>query len=321
MRIRAYREADAEKWDELASRSACGTFLHTRRFLTYHGRRFADASIVCEDDKGGMIGVLPAALKPDDSVCVASHPGATYGGLISSEGYGADRIEEMLAGIVEYYRAKGLRSLEYKSVPPHLHSSYSQADQQALWKFGAKLARRDLWNVLSLGDRPGYSKHHGRAVQRARKGGVTIRVVDSDAAYRAFHGALEALLDNRYGVSPVHTTEEMLMLRDRFPRDIALWLAQDGDGQLLAGCWVFMHAKKAWHTQYIASTPEGRDCCATHLMFDGLIREAEKSGVGFVSFGSSTEDGGRRLNTGLYDFKMGFGAGSVCHDIYRLKLE
>lgn len=322
MRIRAYTEADAVAWDDLAGRSACGTFLHTRRFLSYHGPRFEDLSVLCEDGKGRMIGVFPAARKPDDPACVVSHPGATYGGLVHEQGLAADDVEEMVAGILGHYRSTGFQRLEYKSVPPHLHSTFLQTDVHALWKNGAELVRRDLWNVLSLGGhRPAYSSHHQRAIGRALKNGVVIRVDDSDAGYRTFHEILMTRLEDRYGVSPVHTPEEMLMLKDRFPRDIALWLAQDGDGaRVLAGCWVFRYASQAWHTQYIASTQEGRDACATHLMFDGLIQEAVKNRVGFLSFGCSTEDGGRRLNKGLFDFKTGFGAGAVCHDSYRLRL-
>jgi lipid II:glycine glycyltransferase (peptidoglycan interpeptide bridge formation enzyme) len=80
-----------------------------------------------------------------------------------------------------------------------------------------------------------------------------------------------------------------------------------------------MVGMQAWHTQYIASTADGRDLCATHLLFDGIIQEAEKRGVRFVSFGRSSEEGGR-LNRGLFAFKSGFGAGAVCHDTYLVSL-
>lgn len=320
MKIRPYTEADAEKWDEAVGRSAAGTFLHTRRFLSYHGRRFTDRSLICEDKKNRLIGVFPAAEKPDDHGCVVSHPGATYGGLLCCDGTDADEIEEIFDRIIEHYRSTGLKQLEYKSVPPHFQSSFSQVDLYAIWKRGAEVVRRDLWSVISLRDRPRYSKGHKWAIGRAKKSDVVVRVADTDASYRAFHAMLEASLAERHGVSPVHTAEELLMLRDRFPRNIALWLAQDGDGRCLAGCWIFMFGTKAWHTQYIASTAEGRDRCATHLVADSVISKAEKNRVAFFSFGTSTEGDGRELNAGLFGFKTAFGAGTVCHDIYRLRL-
>src|SRR5258706_14896772 len=107
MKIRPYTGADAERWDDAVARSAAGTFLHTRRFLSYHGDRFQDCSLLCEDRKGRLIGVFPAALKPDDPACVASHPGAPYGGLLFFGGdLAAGDVEEMLGGIVDHYRSK-----------------------------------------------------------------------------------------------------------------------------------------------------------------------------------------------------------------------
>lgn len=320
MKVRPYAEGDAAKWDELVGRSACGTFLHTRRFLSYHGSRFKDMSLVCEDGKHRVIGVFPAAVKPGDPGCVASHPGATYGGLLTRPGTTAAEIEELLDAVVGHYRAAGLKSLEYKSVPPHFHSSFEQLDQHAIWKRGAQVARRDLWSVLSMGDPPGYSKGHKWAIGRAKKSGVIVRSAADDASYRAFHAMLEARLAEAHGALPVHSAEELLMLRDRFPRNIALWLARDEDGRCLAGCWIFMFGERAWHTQYIVSTEEGRKRCATHLVVDSAIGRAEKDRVAFFSFGASTESGGRQLNTGLLGFKSGFGAGAVCHDVYSLRL-
>jgi hypothetical protein len=322
VKARAYRDADAAAWDALVERCPHGTFLHTRRFLSYHRDRFADCSVLCDDGKGRLCAVFPAALKPDDPGCVVSHPGATYGGLVCRPGSGADAVAGMLAGIADHYRERGLRRLEYRCVPPHLHASYSQADQHALWRNGAELYRRDLWNVLSLGARPpAYSTHHQRAVARARRDGVSVRATAAAEDYHAFHGMLTARLEDRYGVAPVHTPGEMCLLQERFPENIGLWLAEDaGASRLLAGCWVFVHAGRAWHTQYIAATPEGRERCATHLLFDGVIRAAAGKGAGFVSFGCSTESGGREVNRGLFDFKTGFGAGAVCHDFYRLPL-
>jgi hypothetical protein len=46
---RHYAEQDAEAWDKLVVESWNGTFLHQRRFLSYHGDRFQDLSLIIED--------------------------------------------------------------------------------------------------------------------------------------------------------------------------------------------------------------------------------------------------------------------------------
>lgn len=320
MRVRPYTEADAPAWDALVARSATGTFLHTRRFLSYHGGRFADRSLLCEDERGGIVALFPAALKPGEPDCVVSHPGATYGGLVWERGLSPAEVEEALAAIVDHYRACGLERLEYRSVPPHLQLPYSQTDLYALWKRGATLAKRDLWNVVTLHGPLRYAENHRRAIARAKKHGVHAGVDGSEASYRAFYAVLRDCLAQRHGVAPVHTLEEMLALQEKFPRAIALWLARDGEQLCLAGCWVFVLAQKAWHTQYIASTAQGRERCATHLLLDALARRAQAEGVACVSFGSSTENEGRVVNAGLFRFKAGFGTGVVCHDTYGLRI-
>ena len=320
MKIRSYTDADAGPWDDLVGRSAFGTFLHSRRFLSYHGARLQDRSMLWEDATGALIGVFPAALKPGDPLCVASHPGATYGGLVCDGRTKPADVEDMLAGLVDRYRSEGLQRLEYRNVPPHLHSQYLQSDLHVLWKRGASIVRRDLWSVLGLRGRPDFAKGHKWAIARAEKSGVAIRTSADGETYRAFHAILGERLAERYGASPVHSVGEMLELRERFPGDIALWIAEDGAGRMLAGCWIFMFGSCAWHTQYIAATPSGRECCATHLLIDRLIREAERAGAAFFSLGPSTENSGRDLNSGLFAFKAGFRAGTLCQDVYQLPL-
>ena len=48
MEIRAFDDRDAEAWDALVAAAPGATFLHSRRFLSYHGNRFQDASLVIE---------------------------------------------------------------------------------------------------------------------------------------------------------------------------------------------------------------------------------------------------------------------------------
>jgi hypothetical protein len=321
MRARAYSDADAARWDDLVGRSACGTFLHTRRFLSYHGARFTDASVVVEDGNGRLIGVLPAALKPGDAGWVISHPGATYGGLLHGHRGSAGEVEAMLAAILDHYRRRRLDCLEYRSVPPHLQSPFSQADLHALRELGAATVARELWSVVSLHDRPGCSKGHQSAIARARRNGIVAGVADGDAAYREFHSMLEACLAERHAASPVHTLAEMRVLRDGFPRNIALWLARDGDSGLLAGCWVFTFGHRAWHTQYIASTPQGRAASAAHLLLDEVMRAAVERGVAFFSLGASSSLDDAQVNSGVLRFKAGFGSGALCRDICRVGLQ
>src|SRR5271163_4756271 len=69
-----YSGAHFGEWDGLIADSTAGTILQTRRFLSYHGNRFEDASL-CVWDGRTLVGVLPAARDSRDERTVVSHPG------------------------------------------------------------------------------------------------------------------------------------------------------------------------------------------------------------------------------------------------------
>jgi hypothetical protein len=50
-----YSEDLAPAWDEFCSSAINATFLHTRRFLAYHGNRFEDVSLIMMES-GGIVG-------------------------------------------------------------------------------------------------------------------------------------------------------------------------------------------------------------------------------------------------------------------------
>jgi len=77
--IRSFAARQAEDWDDLVRRSCNGTFLHTRRFLSYHRDRFADRSLVLYGRRGRVAGVFPAAVSPADRETIVSHPSITGG--------------------------------------------------------------------------------------------------------------------------------------------------------------------------------------------------------------------------------------------------
>ena len=78
--VRQFEERDSVEWDRFCGESLQGTFLHTRRFLSYHGERFDDRSLIVEQD-GRWAGIFPAARTGQASMII-SHPGITYGGVL-----------------------------------------------------------------------------------------------------------------------------------------------------------------------------------------------------------------------------------------------
>ena len=125
-------------------------------------------------------------------------------------------------------------------------------------------------------------------------------------------------MDERFGAEPVHTLDEIRLLRDRFPLNIFLHTARSATGELLAGV-VTYRSERAIHAQYIAASPAGRDANALDLLFDELLHDVSHD-CSYFDFGSSHEEAGRVINEGLIDQKEGFHTSSVVHDHCRIDL-
>lgn len=308
---RPYQPTDRDDWDALVASSRNGTFLHARGFMEYHADRFQDASAVLRDDAGRCVGVFPANRVGDR---ILSHGGLTYGGLIRGDDLRLAGCLEAFDVLVAHYRALGASTMTYKPVPHVFHREPADDDLYALFRHGARLVRRDASTVVDLTRSHRFNKGRTWSIKRATKAGVTVEAATDPAA---FHRLLTAVLDDRHGVAPVHSVDELRLLMGRFPEGIRVFEARVAD-RVVAGALVFDFGATV-HTQYLANSDEGRETGALDLLLATLVREIFSDRRN-LSFGISTENGGTVLNTGLAAHKEGFGGGTVCHDFYELDL-
>ena len=116
----------------------------------------------------------------------------------------------------------------------------------------------------------------------------------------------------------MHSLEEILLLHKRFQNDIC-FVSALVDGRVEAGLVLFQ-TPLVTHAQYIASSEVGYSINALDLLFEYCIEKAETQERRYFDFGISTEDDGRTLNKGLYNYKSEFGAGGCVHEFYEIKL-
>lgn len=315
--VRSYGCADAGVWEDLLGRSCNGTFLHSRRFVSYHGDRFRDRSLLLEDRRGRVIGVFPAAESPTDHQMIISHPGLTYGGVVHDGSVRGASMIAALEGISQHYRGLGYNKLRYKAVPAIYHSAPAEDDLYALFRLGARRYRSDLSATIDLSNRGQVTQRRARSRRRALAEGVSTEEGWDEIA--AFWHVLEHNLGRRHGVSPVHTLDEVRMLHDRFPEEIMLIVSRLS-GEVVGGAVLFA-VGPVLHMQYTATTERGRDTFATDPVMEQAIELALKRRCRFFDFGVCTVDEGRSLDHDLYRFKVSFGAGGVIYEHYELDLE
>lgn len=313
MRARAYREDESARWDAFCGGAYGATFLHTRRYLSYHGGRFVDRSLVIEDG-ARWLGVLPLAEDAADRSVVVSHPGITYGGVLHD---GALRGEAMLQALqlaLAELRRQGHARLLYKAVPHVYTLAPAQDDLYALFRLGARRVRCDLSSCIDLSHRLPLSDRRRRALRKAQAADLSIEEGREHLA--PLWPVLQDNLARAHGVAPVHTLAEIETLADRFAQQVQCRVALHAR-QVVAGL-VLYRTPRVVHVQYVAASAHGQALHATDLLLQRAIDDAHALGARWFDFGISSVEQGRVLNEGLHRFKSEFGAGGVVHEHYEV---
>ncbi len=312
VRIELYDGSRCAEWDRMVQSSRNGTFLFMRGYMDYHAHRFNDFSLMAYGRRGKLIAILPAHI---DGTTVSSHSGLTYGGwVIPRRHFYTDTMLEVWDAAASFLRHAGVRKLYYKPVP-YIYASYpTDDDRYALFRSGAKWTASQASAAIPLCMPRLLNETASQHLRKAARAGVMVRLSDD---FDSFWPLLEECLMERHSVRPVHSLEEMKLLHSRFPRSIRLFVAER-DGRILAGTVVYFTSRVA-HTQYIATTPEGRRGNLLPFLINEVIRQA-CGGLAYLDFGSSCTDGGRNLNAGLMLKKSALGGRTVCYDTFRLDL-
>ena len=310
--IKRYEASMADIWDAFVGSSRNGTFLFRRAYMDYHADRFRDHSLLFLQ-KGKLIGLLPAN---EAGSILYSHQGLTYGSLILSTKATMTDVLEMFGALMEYAKANGYCKIIYKPVPTDYHRYPSQEDLYALFRTGkATLKARNIASVVDLTQPIPWNRDRRYGANKAETDGLYANETDDLAS---FWKILEDNLHNKYGARPVHSLEEMQLLKSRFPKEIHLFMAYGRDGSPLAGTMIYLMNHVA-HAQYISASPEGKHLHAVDVLFRHVMRQYSTSHR-FFDFGTSNEDGGKVLNESLIYQKEGFGGRGIIYDTWELTL-
>ncbi|MBR2318643.1 MAG: GNAT family N-acetyltransferase [Bacteroidaceae bacterium] len=311
--ITRYDSSKKEIWDNFVKTSKNGTFLFMRDYMEYHSDRFVDCSLMFYSKKE-LLAILPANINNKEKT-LTSHRGLTYGGFIMHTDTRFTDIQEMV-NLLKMYMANNLNveRLIYKPVP-YIYNSYpSEEPLYALFQAGARTTARSISTTIYNHEDIKFSQLRRRCIAKATKAGIECRMSED---YGKFWEILDEILQQRHCSKPVHTLEEIKLLHSRFPENIKLYTA-NLDREPIAGIVVY-ETEHVAHFQYIASSDEGCRTGALDLLISYLVNDIYPH-KRYIDFGTSTEDNGRILNTGLISQKEGFGGRGVVYDTYELDI-
>jgi hypothetical protein len=295
------------RWDDFVNLSKNGTFLLFRDYMDYHADRFKDCSfMVLKKDE--LVAVLPGNVNKN---IFYSHQGLTYGGLLLSGNLGIKSVLTIFNLINSNLKESGINEVIYKPIPYIYHVMPSQEDIYALFKLGAIKTGCNISSALWLFNQPGFNESRNGGIRKSKKAGINI-IESTD--YDIFWELLSSNLQKFYKVKPVHTLNEILYLRSKFPENIKLYVANFCE-EIVAGTVIYK-MNKAVHVQYISANETGRKTGALDLLFYELVYKVFAN-VSFFDFGSSTEKMGNYLNEKLIFQKEGFGGRGVVYETYK----
>ena len=320
-----YDSAQSAKWDDFVLTHAMnGTFLHTRRFLSYHpDGRFEDASLMAYNGQE-LCAVIPAAAQVVDGVrMLRSHPGSTFGGpVVGPEMLRAPKMVELAAAIDAYAAENGFGACEMKLTSDLFSTMPTDVLQYAFYHAGYT-DEIEIAAYLPIAGQThealvaAYSFNKRYDLKKCMKAGLAFRELHTHEEISVFYDLLCWNLQ-KFDAKPVHTLEELLDFHDSRLKDEIVFLGvYDPSGRMVAGACLFVFAQAdVLHTQYLATAPDVKGYVPSTFLYDSVIRHGLARGVKTISFGTSTHDRGRVLNTGLIQNKEGYGTLHSLNRIY-----
>lgn len=305
-----YLPEHKKDWDNLISCSRNGTFLFYRDYMDYHSDRFIDCSFLILK-KGKVEGIIPGNIH---NSLFYSHQGLTYGGIVISSKICLNDTINIFDKLNIELKKLGVKGVIYKPVPLIYHNLPSQEDIYALFRNNAEKIGCNISSSIFQQNKLSFNESRKSGLRKSKKGAV---IVSESNNLPEFWNILEGNLENKYNKHPVHTLEEIELLKNKFPKNIVLYLARY---MRLAVAGVLLYLMKGVvHVQYISANEMGKQVGALDLIFDKLINEIYVD-IPVFDFGHSNNNMGYSLNENLIFQKEGFGGRGIVYETYRYGL-
>ena len=303
--------------DFILENNTNGEFINSLKYLSYHSKeRFVDDSIAVIDIQNQEVkGVLMAAYLPQKDEKIISHPGTTFAGPIINVKTDIKNAEEIIDLLLSYYEQK-YNCVEIRIKPSVYDTQPMEWIQYLMMCRGYQYDMMALANVINLQEIDGeshvlnfFSAGRRNHVKKAIKSNKYV-LKETQIPEKHVWNHLNRNLNEKFGSKTTHSFEEIQMLCERFPQNIVAFSAERIDGMYAAFALGYKF-KNIFHTQYLDLNYQfSSEYPHLYLLYE-LIKKAKLENYTYFSFGASTEERGKVLNRGLYQYKNGYGGGAV----------
>lgn len=286
-------------WDDFVlNKSLNGTIYHTRLFLSYHGDRFIDTSILIKFNEE-LVCVVPCCKIGEKYF---SHKGATYGGpVLTSKKLSVNKVEKIVEEIFKFYDNNfECRLANDIYFPEQIHLLY--------YLIGRRLnVKLELsWYIDTNEDfiKKITNKRNKKYLEKM-KNNSNYKFISSDDIqdYRDYYDILKKNLNTNHSTNPTHSLEEFVLLKNLLTNKQELFLVKN-ENYIIGGVFVIKVTSYCWYTFYISRNIDvsGSGISIMYLMSE-ISKIANKNNVKYLDYGISTENSGEIINNGLSEFK------------------
>jgi hypothetical protein len=308
--IRPFVNGQRDVWEDFVHTAKNGHFMLTRAYMDHHGDRFADRSLMFYR-RGALIGVMPAH---SHEGWLYSHRGLPFAGLICIPRMRAAWVLELFRHLRAWLIEESFVGLLYRAVPWPYHDYPAEEDLYALQSLGASTTEMNVTHVLRPSHFIDLHKNARYVRSKGHRAGIEVRPTEATDAFFDIH---EQMHRERHGSTPLHSREELAMLMARFPENIRLLGAFEGN-ELIGGLIVFVD-RTVVRIQKLGQTERGRDLGAFSLLVEYLTHDAEHRDR-WIDFGTSTDPATGQLQPSLAAFKEYTGGSAIVTRTLSLKI-
>jgi len=311
--IKKYDQNDYKIWNDFIAQAKNATFLFHRDFMEYHKDRFDDFSLlVYQDEK--LISILPAN-KVGNSFY--SHQGLTYGGLVYTSKLKAEKVEVVLDAVLLFLKENLFDTFYYKPIPNFYFPEGNNEIDFFLFKRGAVIERKEMNLAVNLELPLQISKSKLKHFRRIED--LDLDIMEEDDFNPFWEKILEPRLLEKFNVKPVHTKEEILLLKQNFPENIRQYSVYQND-EIIAGITIF-ETENVVKSQYGATSKKGEEFRALDFLFINLIEKYKRKGKRFFDMGIVNEENESGYHSGLLKQKEELGCTVYNQDFYKIEIK
>lgn len=320
MEIKLYTPEFRKHWEEFVDKSNNGVIFHYQKFFDYHpSDRFEHHHLIFLN-RGKIEALLPAAVIVENDKCfLVSHPGASFGGFVTSRNTGIADAFKLVETLVRYCGREGFSGVRITQPPFIYYDLYENHIDFALYKNGFTYSRREMTAIVPiLGAEQNLSLFRSTArtaMRKSQKLGVETRISND---WQEFYPILLRNLSMRHGVKPTHTLDELLKLAELFPKRVFLYGAYC-DEELIAGVVIFVANRNVLLAFYISQDYEHQSLRPLNLLFYHILKWGYENNFKWLDFGLYTLR--EKPNFGLARFKESLGATAIFRDAWEKRIE